>query len=159
MTEKTVAERLEIKNLKTWNTHDGGGYQCSLWFDGVRIGDATDHGHGGCLDVTFLPHVSVEIRELLDNAAWDILDEGDPKHCYDQPFNANFPHGDRLSFLIEPKVNEFDLNKRLRTLCRTKVVLKEGEEYFTLKGKYNPIHKAAILAKYPKVTIVNEQFM
>jgi hypothetical protein len=37
-----------IKNLKTWETHDGGGFQATLYRDGKRIGLVTNDGWGGC---------------------------------------------------------------------------------------------------------------
>jgi hypothetical protein len=36
-----------IKNLKTWNTWDGGGYSCTLYCDGEKIALVMNEGVGG----------------------------------------------------------------------------------------------------------------
>lgn len=36
-----------IKNLKTWNTWDGGGYSCTLYCDGDKIALVLNEGVGG----------------------------------------------------------------------------------------------------------------
>ena len=44
--------KFEIKGLKTWNTHDGGGYQFNLYIDGKKALWVHNDGNGGCLDIT-----------------------------------------------------------------------------------------------------------
>lgn len=39
-----------VKNLKTWNGREGYGWQCSLYRDGKRVAEVTDHGNGGDID-------------------------------------------------------------------------------------------------------------
>ena len=45
--------KYEVKNLKTFNGHDGGGFECSLYKDGKRIGTVFNAGYGGCHEYTF----------------------------------------------------------------------------------------------------------
>jgi hypothetical protein len=42
---------LQIKGLKTWATHDGGGYQFSLYEAGKKVLFVHNDGNGGCLDL------------------------------------------------------------------------------------------------------------
>jgi hypothetical protein len=44
-------ENLTIKGLKTWATHDGGGYQFNLYEDGKKVLFVHNDGNGGCLDL------------------------------------------------------------------------------------------------------------
>lgn len=44
--------KFEIKGLKTWHTHDGGGYQFNLYMDGKKALWIHNDGNGGCLDIT-----------------------------------------------------------------------------------------------------------
>lgn len=40
-----------IKNFKSWSSHDGGGFQFSLYVDGKKFAIVTDDGWGGPVDV------------------------------------------------------------------------------------------------------------
>lgn len=42
---------LQIKGLKTWATHDGGGYQFTLYEAGKKVLFVHNDGNGGCLDL------------------------------------------------------------------------------------------------------------
>jgi hypothetical protein len=44
-------KNLSIKGLKTWATHDGGGYQFNLYEDGKKVLFVHNDGNGGCLDL------------------------------------------------------------------------------------------------------------
>jgi hypothetical protein len=44
-------KNLTIKGLKTWATHDGGGYQFNLYEDGKKVLFVHNDGNGGCLDL------------------------------------------------------------------------------------------------------------
>jgi hypothetical protein len=44
-------KNLFIKGLKTWATHDGGGYQFNLYEDGKKVLFVHNDGNGGCLDL------------------------------------------------------------------------------------------------------------
>jgi hypothetical protein len=44
-------KNLIIKGLKTWATHDGGGYQFNLYEDGKKVLFVHNDGNGGCLDL------------------------------------------------------------------------------------------------------------
>jgi hypothetical protein len=45
---------LQIKGLKTWATHDGGGYQFTLYEAGKKVLFVHNDGNGGCLDLDSL---------------------------------------------------------------------------------------------------------
>ena len=40
-----------IKNFKTWSTHDGGGYQFTLYYDGKKFASVHNDGNGGWVNV------------------------------------------------------------------------------------------------------------
>ena len=40
-----------IKNFKSWSSHDGGGYQFTLYVDGKKFAFVTNDGWGGPIDV------------------------------------------------------------------------------------------------------------
>ena len=40
-----------IKNFKTWSTHDGGGYQFTLYYDGKKFAFVHNDGNGGWVEV------------------------------------------------------------------------------------------------------------
>jgi len=42
--------RYDVKNVKSWKTEDGGGFQASLYLDGKKLGQVTDHGWGGGIE-------------------------------------------------------------------------------------------------------------
>lgn len=42
-----------IKGLKTWATHEGGGFQFSLYRDGKKFAWIHNEGNGGPLDITY----------------------------------------------------------------------------------------------------------
>ena len=44
-------KNLTIKGLKTWATHDGGGYQFTLYEAGKKVLFVHNDGNGGCLDL------------------------------------------------------------------------------------------------------------
>lgn len=45
--------KYSINALKTWDTHDGGGYQGNLLRDGKVVGRFHNDGNGGCTLVEF----------------------------------------------------------------------------------------------------------
>ena len=47
-------ENLTIKGLKTWATHDGGGYQFNLYEGKKKVLFVHNDGNGGCLDIQSL---------------------------------------------------------------------------------------------------------
>jgi hypothetical protein len=66
-----------IKNLKTWNTHDGGGYSCTLYCDGNKIALVLNEGVGG----------ETQIMTLDDNSPKVEIDG-----YYDKEANKQFRH-------------------------------------------------------------------
>lgn len=149
---------LTLKNIKTFNGMDGVGFSASVYIDGKSVGEAIDEGRGGCISL----RMSMADRKRVEQI------------CYDE-VNANrstFPYlfdesnSEATPKIFEPEgawlnhlVSLHDLEKRLKSWCKTKVVLKEGAEYFTIKMKYESRHEAALVAKYPNAEIVNKRFL
>ena len=46
-----MKDQLTIKGLKTWSTHDGGGYQFNLYLDGKKIAFVHNDGNGGATEI------------------------------------------------------------------------------------------------------------
>lgn len=55
---------ITIKKLKTWNTTDGGGCNCSVYINNKYVGIAEDRGFGGDLD--FYPDYSNGKSPIID---------------------------------------------------------------------------------------------
>lgn len=63
--------KYEIKNLKTFNGHDGGGFECSLYRDGKRVATVFNSGCGGCNEYSFPSQNNMAItvmKELMQLA-------------------------------------------------------------------------------------------
>jgi hypothetical protein len=57
---------LTIKALKTWNTHDGGGYQFTLMSALTTIARVHNDGNGGCTDIEPVGQLGKDIMAKLD---------------------------------------------------------------------------------------------
>lgn len=58
-----------LKNVKTWNGTDGGGFEASLYRDGKKVGTVFNAGCGGCNEYSFddlaaRPTLFAELEEL-----------------------------------------------------------------------------------------------
>lgn len=124
-----------IKNLKTWNTHDGGGYSCTLYCDGEKIALVLNEGVGGETQIMTLDVNSpkVEIDGYYD-------EENDrqfrhwvtPNYAKLDAFCKTLPKWDCLgkmmhmepSLYIEELISETQYQKKLTNAKKKGIVFK-----------------------------------
>jgi len=131
-----------IKNLKTWNTHDGGGYSCTLYCDGEKIALVLNEGVGGETQIMTLDVNSpkVEIDGYYD-------EENDrqfrhwvtPNYAKLDAFCKTLPKWDCLgkmvhmepSLYIEELISETQYQKKLNNAKKKGIVfkLKDYDKY------------------------------
>tara|TARA_R110000787_G_scaffold250297_1_gene355925 strand:+ start:5546 stop:6115 length:570 start_codon:yes stop_codon:yes gene_type:complete len=140
-----------IKGLKTWDTHDGGGWQVSLYANGKRIAEVTQRGHGGPLWWEFKP---VDAHALVafgaSQGVSDFLDGNFVKFDTDAD-----------SALCE-MVDDLEHKREMKRWCKTKVVFRfpqdEEGKYRTIKcAHYTESVRRKMVERYgPDVIIMNK---
>lgn len=100
-----------LKGIKTWDTHDGGGIQLTLYVGNKKICGYTDDGHGG--EAQFFP---IHNKDLFDAFKEDV--KSLPQwFCYDRMMDMS---GD---IVIEEILNDVLNKKRMAKLLKTKVIV------------------------------------
>jgi hypothetical protein len=166
------------KGLKTWDTHDGGGYQFNLYYAGKKVAQVTNEGNGGdtqinwsCISYsgkTIYPYQmdmsdtrkvkAIDKKADHQRAALEMLNiivAATP------PVPCNWGEGEKTltidaGWLMEEMVNHLQLVKQ----CR-------GKTMFTVPGMakgemsyYNePLTdnmRAFMARKHPDATIIND---
>lgn len=105
----------QLKGIKEWDTHDGGGFTARVYRGGKCVGSVINHGTGGsnCYDVE--PEIVAELTALAV---------------------ANDPDADRFGEGADAYIDELleraDMVKTLNKWARTKVLfLLDDEDPFT----------------------------
>lgn len=63
--------RISVKNVKEWESPDGGGHSCKLYFDGKLVGDVYNDGNGGTSLVTIeSPDARKAVYAYVDTLPW-----------------------------------------------------------------------------------------
>jgi hypothetical protein len=91
-----------IKNFKTWSTHDGGGYQFTLYYDGKKFAFVHNDGNGGWIEVDCY---NKEDQKLFDDyisilPKWKSSIDGSEMNVTNDIF-------------MDELVNEYELAKKL----------------------------------------------
>jgi hypothetical protein len=132
-----------IKNLKTWNTHDGGGYSCTLYCDGEKIALVLNEGVGGETQILTLddnaPKVEIDSwfnkETETQHKAWVT-----PNYAKLHAFCKTLPKWDCLgemhhiepSIYIEELISETNYQKKLANAKKRGTPFKlEGDDKFT----------------------------
>lgn len=120
-----------INALKTWNTHDGGGYQGNLLRDGKVVGQFHNDGNGGCTMVEFWKKEKGQVvrnqeEEALFEAHIASLPEQEWPAAFLQPGESKTYKPDTDMFIAE-LVEELENLRRLKRACSKKTL-------FLLKG-------------------------
>jgi hypothetical protein len=147
-----------VKNVKTFEGMEGGGFEVTLYKDGKRIGKACDDATGG------------EINLFLDDGEEDLLHAhcaALPKIPWDYPeLDAKEPEGMQpdVGTFIEDLVVKYTTQQWLKRNCKTKTMFRikgdKKDAWRTIKGKFTPQIKAWIVKKYGDTIerIANEEF-
>lgn len=148
--------KFEIKRFHENHGHEGLGYDCDLYMDGVLVCHSNNEGGGGC----DLHHwASKEMREkmlayiaTLPPHHWDESD----LHLEDQPMD--------MDLFMMNLICEFQTNKTFKRQCKTKTLFTlksdKRDEYHIHKQAYSPAIVAGLRKHYGDqlVEIINERF-
>ena len=147
--------KLEIKKLKTWDTHDGGGYQGELLMDGQRCAYFHNDGNGGPVD--WRPFSADLFAKLQQHV------QALPPLPPDPVFHGMVIPMD-LDIFIGGLIDDTLQERQMKRWCRTKTVFRlpgdpEGE-YRTIKAPYTEQVKVHLFNKYGgQAQIINERFI
>lgn len=127
--------KFTIKNLKTWSTHDGGGYQFSLYLNDKKFAFVHNDGNGGdveveCLDID-APKVEIStwtdkdgnVHKWLVTPNYALLDayvKGLPKW---ESYTGDFVH-ETIGMFMDTLVNNYEFDKKLAKAKKKSIVFK-----------------------------------
>jgi hypothetical protein len=134
-------ELFTIKNFKTWNTHDGGGYQFALYYDGKKYAHVHNDGNGGWVEV------SCENKE--DQKQFDDYIANLPK------WKSSIDGSDMnmtTDIFMDDLVNEYELEKKL---AKAK---KKGTPFRLTTDKANMFRTLNVLDLTQAKDYLNSQF-
>jgi hypothetical protein len=146
--------KVELKNLEGHDGHDSFCFRATLYVDGVKSGDVTNDGNGGCHmfdDWNVAKKLNEYAKTLPKNKFPAELGGGE----YEQ--SADSLVDDAIDAYFKAK-DEKKFKKALETM--TLFTLPEdkakGIAYRSLKAPYSEKTKSFILSKFPNATILNE---
>lgn len=149
---------LTLKNLKTWDSEDGGGHSCTVYVDGQRAFTAENEGWGG-------PNLYTPIgkggQALLDAAeAWA---KAQPEITFTVEGNQSYTIENSLDLTIGTLISAALVEKRERQLCRNKTIFTvpgdPAGQYRTFNCPYDGRVKKEVYRRYPNATIINERYV
>ena len=136
---------LTIKGLKTWATHDGGGYQFNLYEDGKKVLFVHNDGNGGCLDLEpldggdFLKRLNAHCKTLPPK---DMTYAGLPNETIDID----------AEIFLEELLNDYEQAKQIAKAKKKGVVFTlngNAKEFYTLTISDTAQAIAYLDKKYP----------
>jgi len=146
-----LKRKYSLKNIKTFRSMEGEGFNSTLYKDGKKLCNVDDEGVGGCLDFS-----DYKVEEALNKELKEKVGTFD----YDKTkleYNAEI--------FIDDLFNEFQENKMFKKQCKSKTLVitkdcKEGE-YIQFKFEYGEKATEFIKSKYKDnlVEIINERFL
>lgn len=146
-----------IKGLRSWNTDDGGGYECKLYLGNKKVADCLHDGTGD--------EVGIRFADSDEAQAFDRFIKDQPKRLYP----ANLGGGEytvNADIFIGDLVNEEQNRRVLKRYCAKKTLFRlEGDDpdegWRTLSIPYDPRAQAYLDKKYPDRVkeIANKRFL
>ena len=146
-----------ISGLKTWDTHDGGGYQGNLLKDGKKIGTFHNDGNGGCIMVEFWKKVGKETkRNKEESEAFDSYLKGLPDVVSDMPDphdkNKVFSYPMDDDIFIADLVEEYEAARWFKRQCAKETLFRlkgdTGDNWRVLKIPYGDQARKYLEGKY-----------
>jgi len=151
-----MGNRIDIKNLKVaeFLSEETVAFSASLYWDGKKVGEASNDGHGGANRILLLENGKMD---------WSLMDEMAKEaetHTWTYE-GLTEPHSldSYISQLVEDKQEEKFLKKECRknTLLRIPDRTYKDGEYDCIKVPYTPMVKDQVIKRYGKdVLILNE---
>lgn len=146
-----------INALKTWDTHDGGGYQGNLLRDGKIVGSFHNEGNGGDTLIDFFTKKGKEVvrnreEEKLFNdhvkTLPDVVTDMTDPHDASKPFIYKMNGDAFVAQLVEALVRK----KWFKKECAKKVLFRlttdKPETWRTLNDPYDEKAKKYLADKY-----------
>ena len=151
--ETKIENPYAVKNVKSFMGREGGGYECSLYKNGKRIGTVTDTAGGGMVDF----YLNKGEKEILDAHCLTLpkwgSEFGDGKNEYDTD----------CDIFLSQLVRKFDEQKQYKKWCKKQTVFsidgdKDGH-FRTINKVFDANVKAHLVKKYPDcgLRIINEE--
>ena len=123
--------KYSVKNVKVREGRRGYEVSCSIYKDGKKIGTYYDQGIGG--------ESEIEISNKKEKTEFLKIKDVE---CF-----------------IEELIEEFEMDKKIKNLCKKHTVLFINGEYTKLNIKYNSGYDPKIYAKFGECEIVNKRFL
>lgn len=129
ITELKIAKAagFEYKKYKVIGTDDGACWSAEIWLEGKKIGEVSDGGFGGPLNIDVPETDMDQLVEAFKSAGY-VLDLRVPHTNYvlDEPKNS---HG-WLELVLPEMANHYDSLKHWKTQCKRKINIqvKAGKE-------------------------------
>ena len=134
-----------IKNFKSWSSHDGGGYQFTLYVDGKKFAIVTNDGWGGPIDVDCI--FKSQLQSLIDYVSQFKCE------YQGETFNKT------LDIFMDELVSEYEMNKKLQRAKKKGITFKlltDSKDVFRILNVLDMEKAKAYLdAKFPN----NYQFI
>lgn len=149
-----------IKGFKTWSTHDGGGYQFTLYLDGKKFAFVHNDGNGGDVDVDCFDTKEPKVDCI---STWDdkTIFKATPNYALLHNYVRSLPkikHGDEeytmtMGIWIDEIVSQYEMSKRLEKAKKKGITFKlltDGNDGFRALNTLDMVKAKAYLdAKFP----------
>jgi len=148
--------KLEVKSFRSQRGHEGPGFYCILWVDGVKGAEAIDQGDGGMVHWHWFDQ---EAKRKFDEYVAS-LPEREMGAEFGLPSMMKKPTADDV---IVDLICELEVRKALKRKCRTQTLIRlkgdKPDEYRALKVAFTPAVAEQLRRKYGDqlVEIINER--
>lgn len=146
--------KYEVRNVKSFRGMEGYGFNADLHRDGVRIALVIDGGDGGCM----IYEMADGSRHAHGHPEMMLLEE----HCRQLPpyVSALCPEGMPVSvdMFMGLLVDEYHIDKRLRTILRNEWLVTDGDKILSWKKKRTPemVFRHTLKNRLPQAKVVND---
>jgi hypothetical protein len=138
---------LKIKNLKTFRSTDGYGFNATLYADNKKAGLIMSNADGGEMNICWENGFSYLGDKLNE--------EAEERH-------PDFAYG-AMDILISSMIDDLENYKWLKRNCKKQTLFTiptdKKENYRTLKMEYGQKAKDYLAKNHPRATIVNENIV
>lgn len=143
----------EVKNVKTFQGHDGQGFTCTLWREGKKVADVRDFAFGGEYEYDF---ISPAEEKILDDHVKTLPKTTNPYDNVLMDMNTDM--------FVGMMIDDYETRKNVKRILSKKIIFQsKGElrEYrnpqFIRQWKANPeVIRRGVVGKYPDAIILND---
>lgn len=141
--------KLEVRNVKTLETHRGIAFTCTLYVDGKKAASVSQDGHGGGNDYRWSdPDLAKRVHTYAESL---------PDVAFDGGFLSN-----DLDLTIENLINDLEVKKQIKRLCKNnqRTVWRtpdmKPEEWRISAHPFTALVVTTIRATHPEAIFANE---